>query len=154
MTNRRLLSLLRLREARLSLRNAAGGRLAVAEAAVRDAMAQREAAIDDFEALKRDAGDRFRRIRRVAELYQFDLERKDAILQIVSADRDVGQVEEGAKEARELLGLCERELRRVDKVLTQAQRMRRAADLKAEQLVHDDLANFKHFVSQNYGGES
>lgn len=154
MTNRRLLSLVRLREARLSLRNAAGGRLTVAEAAVLEAMAQRDAAIDDFEALKRDAGDRFRRLRRVAELYQFDLERKDAILQIVSADQDVGRVEEGAKEARELLGLCERELRRVDKVLVQAQQLRRAADLKAEQLVHDDLANFKHFVGENVGGES
>jgi hypothetical protein len=149
-----MLALLRLREARLSLRNAAGGRLAVAESAVLEAMGQRDRAIDDFEALKRGAGERFRRIRRVAELYQFDLERRDALLDIVAADNDVGRVEDVAKEAREVLGRCERELRRVDKVLTHAQRMRLVAERKAEQAAHDDLANFNHFVGREVGGES
>lgn len=142
-SGRRIKSLLRLRNARITLRNAAGARLAEAELAVKRAAQARGAAIRAAEVLAEDGVERFRRARAAAELLLFNDERETALGHIVAAEAAYEGTLQVADGARQVLARCEQELRRVERVLSLARRERQVAENRAEQLAHDDLTNHR-----------
>lgn len=143
MSNRRITSLLRLRHARVTLRNAAGSRLTEAESVLNRAIAWQESSRTAAETHRAEGATRFHAARNVSEFLEYDDERKSRLREIVEADAAHEEAEKHANEARKALALCEQELRRVEKVLEKLRRARRTREHKVEQAAHDDLTNAK-----------
>ncbi|MFH0899333.1 MAG: hypothetical protein V2A73_01760 [Pseudomonadota bacterium] len=146
MTGRRMAAVKRLRGARLSMRNAAGGRLAEAEAIVLAAMAKRNGIRELIEQLNGQAVIRLVGPIRVNDLLRYADDRECARAALEEASARVARTQESAADARAQLASAERELRRVERVLARLVYERQRAENKAEQAVHDDVVNYKHYL--------
>ncbi|MBI4511777.1 MAG: hypothetical protein HY698_19240 [Deltaproteobacteria bacterium] len=141
MIGRRIKALRRLRDARVTQRNVAGGKLEAAEDQVRRAMAERDEAMTASLGLLTSAPDRLRAARDAVELVKFDHERQVALTAIDYAQARVDRAEEVATLARKVLAQCELELRRAERVLTKLVDMRNVVEEKAEKVRVDDIVN-------------
>lgn len=145
MSSHRLATLVRVRHARLAGRNAAGGRLAGAEGDLALAIGRHQAACGLRDELL--SGARLIGRIEISTLVQLEEERVLAEHAIRAAEQARAQATQVAQVAREALGVAERELRRVERVLARTLQERRAAERRAEQHAHNDLVLFKHYLT-------
>lgn len=148
MKGRRVASLERLRRARVSIRNAVGGKLAAAEGVLQAAARRAQNARKTQADLDASAAARFTGRIYAADLVQFEDERQIAAADVRSSDEARIRASSAVTQVQKELAQKEQDVRRVDRVLLLVQKARRALESKTEQRIHDDLVNFKQFLGR------
>lgn len=141
MSRPRIRSLVRLRNARETMRNAAGGQLTAAESEVTKQKASVAAAERFAAALDDGLAARCRQTLYANDLLAFEEERAAAAADIAARQKRVTAAQAEAVKVRELMAHKERELRRTQAVLDKARKARDVSQARAEQSIHDDLVN-------------
>ena len=148
MSMRRIASLRRLRKARLTQRNAEGGRLAEAENAMAAVRVSIQGARQAAMALDDGLAERCQGVIFANDLIGFEVERQAASETIAALVADLEQRQSVVVAARQAVADAELELRRSEQVLEKSLLERNQSVSREEQSNHDDLANARHFFDK------